>query len=549
MMLIDHEATKPYRASGAWGRVALDMLVHRAAQAHPEHPAIADAPDRLDWTGGAPRSLTFGELDREIDATAAAYRALGLEEGAVVGLFSPNTVDTVVALLGGLRAGLIVAPMPLTWRSADIQAGLDLIGAKAVIAADRLEDAPLAEIVRDTAVNVFGVRFVLGLGDDLPDGVAPFAEVCDADGKLAEPAGFTADHVATITWTEGRKSAPQPLPRSHNQWIATGLMHLLEGRIEPATVIASAFAPTGLVGIGAVLVPWLLTGGTLNLSHFRSLDGLAGDIAKAGARHAILPEPLVDAVAERLDAAGADQPAYTAVWRNGHGAAGARIASKRASVDIFTLDEWALVASLRAGERPSPIPIGPVNAPRGTEQAPILAETRLVARQRRNAEAEGTLVSGEIAVSGAMVPEIGWPGGRAEPPQRDDAGFVRTGLFARPVSEFPVTAEITGRGPETASLGGLCVPLDQVQRLIGERPDATKSAAFSEADRIVGARLRAAVVGDAEPGFTAAELEAYLDGRGVALHKRPHGADAVSGLPVRIDGGIDREALARRFSK
>ncbi len=45
----------------------------------------------------------------------------------------PNTVDSVLTLLGVLRAGLIAMPLPLLWRRADAVAALSRVGAKALI--------------------------------------------------------------------------------------------------------------------------------------------------------------------------------------------------------------------------------------------------------------------------------------------------------------------------------------------------------------------------------------------------------------------------------
>ena len=51
-----------------------------------------------------------------ISAIAARLRALGLHTDAVVGVQLPNTVESVLTILGVLRAGMIAAPLPLLWR-------------------------------------------------------------------------------------------------------------------------------------------------------------------------------------------------------------------------------------------------------------------------------------------------------------------------------------------------------------------------------------------------------------------------------------------------
>ena len=547
MMLIEDAETSRHQETGAWGRVTLDMLVHRAAQSHGDQLAIADAPDRAEWTGSAPRSLTYAELEAEIARIAVAFSGLGLEPGSTIGLLAPNCVDTVAIFLGALRAGLIVAPLPLTWRAAEIQPAYDILGVKAVVVADRLEDARLAEIARDVAIDIFGVRFVLGFGQDLPDGVAPFDQIIQAIDEAGPAKSATADNVATVTWANGENGALVPLPRSHNQWIAAGLMHLLEGRIEPGTKLHSAFQPTGIVGIGAVLVPWLLAAGTLHLHHFRDLDRYAADISATGADRVVAPETLVDATAERLSAQDAQLPAFSAVWRNGHPAENdAASHGARADVDLLFLDEFAYFAALRTSRRPASMPVGPITAPQGAAGGPVLMETRLVGKPARAGDSLDGLLESRVAVSGAMVPHADWPGGRAESLVKDDAGFVITGLQARPVSTDPARAELSGRAEGFAVSGGAVVSLGELDDLMSEVSPKGLGAGYTVSDPVLGDRLAGTFIDDSESEFDPNQLKAFLEEKKIGLHKRPANVKSATSLPVRLDGSIDRTALARR---
>ena len=78
----------------------LDDLFRRAGVRHPHALALADAPDRERFTDGAQRTLTYSQADRAISAFAAKLRGLGLHADTVVGLQLPNTVESVIALLG-----------------------------------------------------------------------------------------------------------------------------------------------------------------------------------------------------------------------------------------------------------------------------------------------------------------------------------------------------------------------------------------------------------------------------------------------------------------
>lgn len=97
--------------------VTLDDLFRRVSVRDPDALALADPPNRKDFTEGAPRTLSFAGTDRAISALAEKLRGFGLQTDTVVAMQLPNTVESIVAFLGVLRAGMIAVPIPLLWRS------------------------------------------------------------------------------------------------------------------------------------------------------------------------------------------------------------------------------------------------------------------------------------------------------------------------------------------------------------------------------------------------------------------------------------------------
>jgi mycobactin salicyl-AMP ligase len=65
-------------------------------------------------------------------------------------------------------------------------------------------------------------------------------------------------------------------------------------------------------------------------------------------------------------------------------------------------------------------------------------------------------------------------------------------------------------------------------------------------DPYLGEKICAAVVFAGQP-LTLAELNAHLDGRGVAAHARPDMLVAMAALPTTPIGKIDKKALARQL--
>ncbi len=105
-------------------RTTLDELFRRAGVRRPDALALIDPPNAAEITGSQPRRLTYAQADRAISAFAARLRALRLPPDSVVAIQLANTVDSVVALLGALRAGMIAAPLLLLWRQQEMIAAL-----------------------------------------------------------------------------------------------------------------------------------------------------------------------------------------------------------------------------------------------------------------------------------------------------------------------------------------------------------------------------------------------------------------------------------------
>jgi len=89
----------------------LQQLLKKSAQACPEKPAV--------WARG--RSISYRELEERSNQLAHLLRERGVAKGDRVGLFFPKSVESVVSMLGVLKAGGVYVPL-------DPQAPADRVG-------------------------------------------------------------------------------------------------------------------------------------------------------------------------------------------------------------------------------------------------------------------------------------------------------------------------------------------------------------------------------------------------------------------------------------
>jgi len=455
----------------------LDDLFRRAGVSHPGSLALADPPNRTDFTDDAPRRLTYAQADRAISAIAARLRGLGLHADTVVAMQMPNTVESIVAFLGVLRAGMIAAPIPLLWRQQDIVSALGRVGAKAIITSSRIGSAANAEIAMQAAAALFSVRQVCGFGHDLPDGMVPLDDVFGS-GQVEMPTaaarpGPAAAHVATITFDRDLL----PVARSHVELVAGGLETFLEAGSAAEASTLSTIPVTSFAGISLTLLHWLLSGGSLSLHHGFDPEAFAVQCREVGGATIMLPAATVAAIADAgfLDA----HQTTVALWRAPERMASARAWDHRSAiVDVASFGEIGIVAARRgANNLPSPLPLGTANAARRVSGAPTVIETN------RNG-------AGMLALRGRMVPAHDFaPGLESVHASRlvaDGAGFIDTGFPCR-ADQDARTLHVTAPPAGMTVTGGYRFRQSDVDHVVTQVDPEATLIAVPDAD--LGQRL------------------------------------------------------------
>ncbi|MDR3497481.1 MAG: class I adenylate-forming enzyme family protein [Ancalomicrobiaceae bacterium] len=552
MIVTREETSRAHLATGVWGRVTLDQILEKNAATKPDKLAVADFADRSEWTTGRAQQLTYRELDQRVETLAAFFAGLGLTPDSVIGMQMPPMADAVVVFFAAIRAGLIVAPMPLAWREAEVIEALTQVGAKAIATVAETIDEAHGERLRDVAAEMFHIRFVFAAGGKVPDGVIDLDRVFDeTEGLGSAPniirKGNAADHAASIAWSVPADGGTAvPLARAHNHWIATGLMTLLEAKIDQSAVILSPFAVTSLAALGGALMPWLLACGTLVLGLPRSVDRFAETAADFKATHILTPQRFAKRLSERLDmlrqepmllVVGGDRPVDTNMPRS------------HDIVDLTQLGELALIARRRPEpEAPSPLPVGAVGAPSETDFAPLLFEARVkaVALSAREASKRSATV-GEVQLRGAMVPDHAFsPTGRAVALSAEEQ-WISTGTACELVSAHPARYALKGPIGDRIGVGGLGIDLKRLDDLYKSIDGVADAAAVPFPD---ATSLRVAALVVPEPGrsFSREAFVAAVRDKRVGLHKLPVDVFIVPSIARSGNDRVLRAGMASRLA-
>ena len=512
-----------------------DGLLRRRASQRPGVIALSDPPNLEALGFGPPKSLSYREADTAVDALASFFIELGLEPGDTIAVQLPNLALCPLTLLAAWRAGLTVAALPMLWRAHEIAKACEEVAPKALIGVSSFAGQNYAETLCAIAVSQISVRFVLGFGRGLPDGVASLDEAIAAgqnkrDRLMEAPPRVTP---AMITFT-ARAGAPLlPIVRREEELLAHGAMTVLALSLDTHDVILNPYPLTGPLGLSLGLMPWLIGGGTLAQHHPFDYAPFIEQLLETGATvtaapPAILAELAKDGVLRRPSCR---LRRLGAVWSMPELAGPPPPPFYGATpllFDVYPLgDLTSLVLRRETRAGPTSLPLGRIHLEDDGEAA-VFLETKL-ARVRSG--------GGDLLLRGPLVPH-----GPAGPLALDADGFVSTGLRAETETGDGTRLRLK-RDPELLHHGGFTLAGCELDQLYQSFPGFLDAACFVLPDPIVGDRIFAAIVPRPSEPVSLEALTRFLEERQVAPYKFPDKLLVVKQIPRDADGRLLREQI------
>lgn len=512
-------------------------LLRRRARQRPEALALADPPNTEALKLGRSRSYSYGEADAAVDALASFFIEIGLEPGDKIAVQLPNLVLQPLTLLAAWRAGLTVAVLPMLWRGYEIGKVCEAIEPKALVGVSAFAGArPAEELCRVAAPHLF-VRFVLGFGQDLPDGVASLDEaILPRPGTRplqAPPRKWPA-----LTTFTARAGAPLiPVHRSEDELLAQGAMTVLALSLDSRDVILNPYPLTGPAGFALALAPWLISGAVLTQHQPFDYAVFVQQLLANGATVTALPYPVLEELAKDrvLEERRCALRRVGAVWTTFEHTLPLSLGTGALLFDLYPLGDLASIV-LRRETRSvhSPLPLGPVKIGEDGDGA-VFVETRL---RKEDSDAR----SGEVLLRGPVVPQ----GARRGPLLPDSEGFVATGLRAEIKEDGVAKSLRLIRDAELLHHGGFAIAASELDGLYQAFPGFLDAACFALSDPLLGDRIFAAVSPKPGEAVSLDALIAFLEGRRVAPYKFPDKLLVVRQIPRDAQGRILRDEILKQ---
>jgi acyl-CoA synthetase (AMP-forming)/AMP-acid ligase II len=193
--------------------------------------------------------VTYAQLRRAALALSARLAALSAQPGDPVVLFGRHSVAAVVALLGTLHRGLVVAPLPPMFGVGQLSGLSDQMGAKGIVAFGGEKEIANAQQAADA------VEFVLALDE------ATLAALFDEDAP-ADRRDRDADAATMVLHSSGTTSIPKGIVHSSNtlRYATEGVARRWQLTRDDISLVVCEFGFVGALVFG--YFPVLLLGGT-----------------------------------------------------------------------------------------------------------------------------------------------------------------------------------------------------------------------------------------------------------------------------------------------
>jgi long-chain acyl-CoA synthetase len=457
-------------------------LIEAVARRRPAHPALR-------WDAGA---MTYRELTDAAADFAARLRAHHLQPGQRLAISLPNRPELVVAVLGGLAAGVTVAPLDPLLKTDE--------------RADILADLRPALVVEG-----------------------------DADGRLlerADAAGARGEPAALVLYTSGSTGRPKGALLSHgalavaNRSWAGPVIGLSED-----DVVLAALPLSHAFGLNGALLAPLLAGVTVRLVE-RFVPEIVPDVlARDGVTvlpgvatmfHRLLELPgFAGAPRLRLGVSGAAPCPWdlAQAWR---ARTGVRIVRGYGSTEMFRPLSYAAADSTDYPDcvgRPVPG-----------------VEIRVVDDDER------PLASGEEGELLIRTPAVmdGYLGSPEDTRAVLADGWFRTGDIARVTADGYVS--IVGRKRERIKRGGYSIFPAEVEAVLLAHPAVAEAAVIGVPEAALGEEIAAFVVLRAGAAADADALIAWCRER-LAAFKYPRRVTLLDTLPRSATGKVLKARL------
>lgn len=553
MILTTEEKMKDYTEKGWWGTKTVQHYLQQFVESSPTKTAVIDPLNKATLCNTPLLSLTYEQLQQKIDQVASALNEQGIGKDDIVAIQLPNVVELVISYFAILKVGAISSPIPIQYREFECLQLLQALNAKAVVTMQQINDRQYAEMYAKLQDQVPSLNTIFTF-----DGASEVSVFIDFEQQPIHELpniDVTANDIFTICWTSGTEGKPKGVPRSHNEWLVSAYASVDAAKLSADDRILLTFPLVNMAGIGGVLVPWVVTGGTLVLHHPFDFPTFLAQIGSERITYTLVPPSLLtmmiknQAILSNIDisalrAIGTGSAPITPwlihSWKDSHGVD---------LINYFGSNEGATFLS-DAEDVPDP-QLRSIYLPR-------FGPKELTWHNRVGKMVESKLIDVE---SGEEITEPNHPGellirgpgvfsGYWQAPEINEKAFDAEGYF-RSGDLFEIIHEngedryyrVVGRLKDIIVRSGMKISPLEIEEIIQEHPSVVEVAVIPHPHRTHGEISCACVVVAEGQMITLEDVKTLLIDKKIASFKLPEKLMIVNALPRNAVGKVMKSAL------
>lgn len=211
-----------YVKKGYWRSEMTSDFCDRNARDYPNDVALVDSKQRLTWS----------QAKKQMDRIAFGLLESGIGRGEVLVVQLFNSVELFLIRLACEKAGIILAPIALTWRHAELKSIFKGTDTRGIIIPWKFNNFDYFRTVNEVLHEVPSVKHIFIVGDEVPRGAVsikemvqqPFEEKYPA--KHLEKTKFSAFECSSIRPTGGTTGMPKFVSEASCTRLFTGRIYL-----------------------------------------------------------------------------------------------------------------------------------------------------------------------------------------------------------------------------------------------------------------------------------------------------------------------------------
>jgi acyl-CoA synthetase (AMP-forming)/AMP-acid ligase II len=551
MILVSDATIAKYTESGFWNSITLNDIFKNHAKENPDRDCFVDAPNKEALVGMKPERISYRDADRMIDSIATSFLEMGLQRDDVLLMQLPNVVELALSCHAAWRIGVMASPVPVQWRSHELEYIAQLTEAKALITVDSFHGYDHLAAAKELQAKHPSLKHIVSLNS--------FKELHQGgiNNEGLSQNGPDANDIATLCYTSGTESTPKACPLSHNNWkyqtdllVIQGASAPMGGRfIMPAPMVNMTAMSTGLM-------PAVMLGGTLILHH--PFD----------------PEIFIKQLVEEKINCGVAVPAMLVMILKYPGIEDYDLSSIKSFITgsapppVWALEEfktkWNVNILNGWGQNEGTvIASGPLDIPdpgMRAENFPHWGKPGLEWRVKPAKALQTKIMNVETGKEASEIGEVGellYKGPNVIPCYYNQPDYTKTAFeddgFFHTGDLFQITSDtwikFFDRKKDIIIRGGQNISAAEVENIVKEYPSILDAAAVDMPDERLGEKVCLYVSVKRDESVTLEDITSFMKEKGVAVYKLPERLEIIDVVPRNPIGKALKAPLRKDIRK